>query len=88
MLALPSFVIVQWPRVVYARPSSMVKFYVSVKNGGLGDGDVTIRVVNHNGGVVFNKTVTVRAGQLVNVGVELPVVEGPGVYGFSLQAYN
>jgi len=88
VLAKPTFSIVGYPSQISGSPGESKSFQVEVSNDGDENGDVILRIKDHNGNIVFSEQKTIPAGTcyLWNVTITLPSTVG--TYTWSIEAYN
>lgn len=82
------FSIAGYPESVSGAPGETKSFQVTVSNDGDENGDVILRIKDHNGNIVFSEQQTIYVGTcyIFNVSITLP--SQAGTYTWSIEAYN
>jgi len=82
------FSIAGYPESVSGAPGETKSFQVTVSNDGDENGDVILRIKDHNGNIVFSEQQTIYVGTcyIFNVSITLP--SQAGTYTWTIEAYN
>jgi len=85
---LPHFVITNYPSSIDVEANKQFTVDVTVENDGSADGDVEVRLVDHNNNIVDSKTVTISAGSSQSVTLTGTAPSTAGTYTWKVEAYN
>jgi len=82
------FVIVSYPSHLVVAPSQTFSVKITVKNDGTKQGNVTVRLKDHNDNLIDYKTQSIAAGSSVEVELSATAPSSPSLYSWSVEAYN
>jgi len=82
------FTIVSYPSRLTVAPSQAFSVKITVKNDGTKQGNVTVRLKDHNDNLIDYKTQSIAAGSSVEVELSATAPSSPSLYSWSVEAYN
>jgi len=82
------FTIVSYPSRLTVAPSQAFSVKITVKNDGTKQGNVTVRLKDHNDNLIDYKTQSIAAGSSVEVELSATAPSNPSLYSWSVEAYN
>jgi len=84
----PHFTIISYPSSLVVAPSQSFSLKVTVKNDGEADGNVTVKLRDHNNNIVDYKTKSITVGSLVEFEFSATSPSIDGLYSWTVEAFN